>query len=230
MRYIVIGLGTFGTTPAVKLTELGHEVIGVDNQMDKVEFLKESITHAICLNSKDDNAMKSLPLETTNVVIVCIGEDEGSSIMTTALLKKMNVKRIISRAISPLHETVLEAMGITEIISPEEETAERWAKKLTTEGVYNSFELNKEYSILEMLVAEKFHGKSIGEIGFNKIFNVLVLAIMKPVEEKNMIGISRTVNKIKEHATAKTVLTKGDIMVLYGNNKNIQKLLQTDVQ
>lgn len=226
MKYIVIGLGTFGTSLSIKLTEQGHEVIGVDNQMDKVETLKESITHAICLNSKDENAIKSLPFKTTDVVIVCIGEDEGASIMTTALLKKMKVKRIISRSISPLHETILEAMGITEIVCPEEETAERWAKKLTTEGVYNSFELNKDYSILEVIVPEKFYGKSINEIGFNKLFNVLVLAIMKPVEEKNMIGMSRSVNKIKEHATANTILVEGDIMVLYGKNSNIQKLIQ----
>lgn len=226
MRYIVIGLGTFGTSLSVKLTEQGHEVIGVDNQMEKVEALKESITHAISLNSKDELAIKSLPLKTTDVVIVCIGEDEGANIMTTALLKKMNVKRIISRSISPLHETILEAMGITEIVSPEQETAERWAKKLTTEGVYNSFELNKEYSILEAHVPEKYYGKTIGEIGFNKNFNVLVLTIMRQVEEKNMIGMSRTVNKVQEHATASTVLNEDDIMVLYGKNDNIKKLLE----
>jgi trk system potassium uptake protein TrkA len=117
-------------------------------------------------------------------------------------------------------------MGVTEIISPEEETAERWGKKLTTKGVYNSFEINKEYSILEVHVPEKFYGKSIEDIGFNKVYNVLVLTIMRPLEEKNLIGISKTVNKIKEHATADTILNEGDIMVLYGKNKNIQKLLQ----
>lgn len=225
MKYIVIGLGIFGTSLAKKLTEQGHEVIGVDNQMEKVETLKESITHAICLNSKDELAIKSLPLKTTDIVIVCIGEDEGANIMTTALLKKMKVKRIISRSISPLHQTILEAMGITEIVCPEEETADRWGKKLTTKGVYNSFEINKEYSILEVHVPEKFYEKSIGEIGFNKVYNVLVLTIMRPVEEKNMIGTSKTVNKIKEHATADTILNEGDIIVLYGTNKNIQKLL-----
>jgi len=225
MKYIVIGLGIFGTSLAKKLTEQGHEVIGVDNQIEKVETLKESITHAICLNSKDELAIKSLPLKTTDVVIVCIGEDEGANIMTTALLKKMKVKRIISRSISSLHETILEAMGVTDIISPEEESADRWGKKLTTEDIYNSFELNKDYSILEVLVPKKFDGKSIEEIGFNKVYNVLVLTIMRPVEERNMIGISKTVNKIQDHATAETILNEGDIMVLYGKNKNIQKLL-----
>ncbi len=135
MKFIIIGLGSFGASIAMKLTEMGHEVIGVDKSMDKVDALKESITHTICLDSTDAQAVSHLPLKDSNVVFMCIGENEGANIMATAVIKQAGVKRLISRALSPLHETVLQAMGVEEIVHPEEVTAERWAKKLNSEGV-----------------------------------------------------------------------------------------------
>lgn len=149
MKYIIIGLGNFGASLAQKLTSLGHEVIGVDNQMSKVEALKEKITHTICLDTTDEQAVGHLPLKECDVVMVCIGEDEGANILTTALMKQSEVKRLISRAVSPLHQTILEAMQVDEIVHPEEETAERWAKKLNIKGVVDSFELTGEFSIIE---------------------------------------------------------------------------------
>lgn len=226
MKYIIIGLGNFGSVLAQKLTNLGHEVIGVDNQMSKVEAIKEKISYAICLDSTDPQAVMSLPLKNSDIIIVCIGEDEGASIMTTALMKKMNVPRLISRSVSPLHETVLEAMGINEIIRPEEESADRWVKKLTSSSLIDSFELTKEFSIIEALVPGKFAGKTLEQIDLIKNYNVLVLTIIKITNEKNLIGISRKVRKTQGIATAKTVFSEGDIMVLYGNNNDIQQLLK----
>ncbi len=134
MKYIILGLGHFGTSLAEKLTQMGHEVIGVDKDMKKVEEYKERITHTICMDCTDGTAVNNLPLNDVDVVIVAIGENEGPNLMATALMKEHNVKRIISRAVRPLHETVLHAMGITEIVHPEEEAAERWANKLATEN------------------------------------------------------------------------------------------------
>src|SRR5690606_15016867 len=141
MKYIIIGLGNFDSSLAQKLTRLGHEVIGVDNKLSKVEGLKEKITHTICLDATDEQAVGHLPLKECDVVMVCIGEDEGANILATALMKQSKVKRLISRAVSPLHETILEAMQVDEIVHPEEETAERWAKKLNMKGVVDSFNL-----------------------------------------------------------------------------------------
>ncbi|MGZ5304566.1 MAG: potassium channel family protein, partial [Bacteroidia bacterium] len=141
MKYIIIGLGSFGSSLGAKLTNMGHEVIGVDTNMSKVEAMKERLTHTICMDSTDPQAVTHLPLKETDTVIVGIGEDQGANIMVTALMKQLKVKRIISRAINPLHQTVLEAMGVDEIVHPEEETAARFAKMLNVQGIINSFEL-----------------------------------------------------------------------------------------
>jgi len=227
MKFIIVGLGNFGFSLAVKLTQMGHEVIGVDKQIRKIEEIKELITQAICLDCQHPDAVKFLPLRNTDVVVVSIGENEGANILTTALMKKMKVPRLISRSVSPLHETILEAMGVTEIVRPEEETAERWAKKLSTNYVVDSFELTDKYSIVVTEIPAKYHGKTIREVGFSPNYHVIVLTIMKNTTEKNLLGVFRKVSKldIQGVASADTVLIKGDLMVLYGHKNNIQKIL-----
>lgn len=226
MKYIIIGLGNFGASLAEKLTKMGNEVIGVDMNMSKVEAIKDKITHAVNLDSTDITAVSSLPLNDTDIVIVGIGEDKGANIMSTALMKQLHVKRLISRAVSPLQEMVLEAMGVDEIIHPEEETAERWAKKLNLHGVVDSFEVNRDYSIIETEVPSEFDGRTLEEIGLKRKYDIIVLTTIKITREKNEIGTNRDVSNVQGVASAKTKLHKHDIMVLYGHNKNLKKLLK----
>jgi trk system potassium uptake protein len=228
MKFIIIGLGTFGSSLAQKLTNMGHEVIGVDSKMSKVESIKEKITHSICLDSTDMMAVKHLPVEDTDIVLVCIGEDEGASILTTALMKQLNVKRLISRAVSPLHETILEAMKVDEIVHPEEETAERWAKKLNIRGVVDSFELTDEHHIIEAKVPPHFAGKTLEEIGVRRKYNIIVLTTIKMVEKKNFIGIVRKVKQVQDVASGKTLLDADDILVLYGQMRDINHFLKEE--
>ena len=81
MKYIIFGLGNFGASLAQKLTEAGNEVIGVDNDMDKVDALKESISHTVCMDSTDQFTVSGLPLKDADVVIVAIGEHQGLSLI-----------------------------------------------------------------------------------------------------------------------------------------------------
>ncbi|MDD3859255.1 MAG: TrkA family potassium uptake protein [Bacteroidales bacterium] len=225
MKYIIIGLGNFGSYLAEKLTLAGHEVIGVDKNMARVEAIKERITHAVCLDSSDPEAIVSLPLRNADTVVVCIGESEGSNIMVTALMKKMNVKRLISRSLGTLHENVLEAMGVDEIVRPEEEAAERWVKKLTNTGIIDSFELAQGYGVVEVSVPEKFVGRSIEEIGINKNYSIIVMTILKKTFNKNIFGASKTVLLPQGIPNANTIFESGDIMVIYGKHDDINKLL-----
>ena len=226
MKYLIIGLGNFGASLAEKLTSMGNEVIGVDVNMSKVEVIKDKITHAIQLDSTDVTAVSNLPLSETDVVIVGIGEDKGANIMATALMKQLRVKRLISRAVSPLQETVLEAMGVDEIIHPEEETAERWAKKLNLQGVVDSFEVNKDFSIVEARVPAEYDGQTLDEVGLKRKYHVIILTTIKITREKNSLGAEREVSNVQGVATAKTVLYQGDVMVLFGHNQKIKQLLK----
>ena len=223
MQFIIIGLGSYGGSLAESLTQQGHEVIGIDKKMEKVEYYKDKISHTICMDSTDQFTMGGLPLKDTDIVVVAIGEDPGASIMATAVLKNLQVKRIIGRAISPLHENVLEAMGITEIVRPEQESATRWAKKLTSKGLEDSFELNPHYSIGEIRLPLQFEGKTVAEIGFRREYNLVVLTTIRQKEVKSKFGQPKLKNLIDGVASYETILHANDLVVVYGNNKDIQR-------
>ena len=228
MKFIIIGLGNFGSSIAEKLTAMGHEIFGVDNDINKVEAMKGKLTYAMCLDCSDQQAISNLPLKDSDVVMVCIGEDEGANLMTTALMKKMKVKRLISRAVNPLHETILDAMDIEEIVHPEQETAERWANKLDFPGIIDSFELSREYSLVEAIIPKRFINKKLGEIRFRRNHNILLLSVMKHQEETNIIGGKRKVNVPQGVASSETLLKEGDIAVFFGKLKDIQSVLKED--
>jgi len=225
MKYIIVGLGSFGGSLAVKLTEEGNEVIGIDTRMEKVEAFKEKISHTIAMDATDEFTVSGLPLKDTDVVIIGIGENQGANIMATALFKNFQVKRLISRAINPLHEKILQAIGVDTIVHPEEESAERWAKKLCFKNVIDSFELSDDYTIIEANVPPEYYGKTIVEVGFRNKYNLLVLTKIRKSEVKSVVGHVRTELVVQGVATPDMILRESDILVLYGSNKDLQRFL-----
>jgi trk system potassium uptake protein len=222
MKYIIVGLGNFGASLGEKLTAQGNEVIGIDTDMSKVDLYKEKISHTICLDALDEFTVSGLPLSDTDVVIIAIGKDQGANVMATALFKNLQVKRLISRAINPLHERVLQAIGVDTIVNPEEETAERWAKKLCLQNVVDSFELSDDYSIIEINVPGKYVGKTIAEIELRSKYNILALTTIKKTEVKSVLGKTRSVNEVQGVISPNTVLEKDDILAVYGSNKDLR--------
>lgn len=225
MKYIVLGLGNFGKSLAIRLTELGHEVIGVDNRMAKVEQLKEKVTHTVCMDSTDIDAVSALPLKDAHAVIVAIGEDEGASLLTTALLKQLRVKRIIGRVVSDLQKTVLEAMDIDEYIMPEEESAARLAMRLDNIDIVDSFKISDKYSIIETKVPAKYVGMTLREANLTNKFKVIVLTTIKSIEqhENGKIKVNKEATGIAQSDTA---LAEDDILVLFGELRDIHRLIQ----
>ena len=226
MKFIIVGLGNFGASLAEKLTQQGNEVIGIDARMEKVNALKEKISHTICMDATNEETVADLPLNNTDIVMVCIGEDQGVNVMVTALFKNLGVKRLISRSINTLHENVLKAIGVDEIVRPEEETAERWAKKLCLSGIVDSFELNKNYSIVEVKTPEYFVGKSVEEIGFRKNYNIIILTILKQTIQDSFLGKSKHVTTVQGIPAPETILEREDILVIYGANKDLNKFVK----
>ena len=226
MKFIIVGLGNFGASLAEKLTQQGNEVIGIDSNMSKVTALKEKISHTICMDATDEQTVSDLPLKNTDIVIVCIGENQGMNVLVTALFKNFDVKRLISRAINPLHEKILRAIGVDEIVRPEEETAERWSKKLFLKGIVDSFELNKNYSIVEVKTPEYFVGKTVEEIGFRINYNIVILTILNQSEKSSFLGKSKTITKVQGIPQPETILGENDILVLYGFNKDLNKFVK----
>jgi trk system potassium uptake protein TrkA len=225
MQFIIFGLGNFGLSLALKLTKLGHEVIGVDKSIAKIDLVRDRITHAVALDSTNTQAVSTLPIRNADAVIIAIGEDEGASIMTTALIKQLKPKRIISRTITALQETVLESMGITEMVHPEEDSAERLALKLDMKGVVESFSISEQYSIVEVKTPYRYVGKTLIDANLRSRYGLNVLTILRHQEKTNILGIVRKKQVVMGAIPPETILLQEDVLVIFGAKEGIQKFM-----
>lgn len=227
-KYIVIGLGNFGLALSTKLTKLGHEVIGVDNNLSKVEQHKDEITNTICLDACDAHALNMLPLNEANAVIVAIGEDFGASVMATALLKQKKVKWLVSRPINSLHQTVLEAIGVNEILNPESISAELFSNRLHYEKVRTSFRIDENHVILEIPLAKKYWESTLQEADFLGRFGIQIIAVKRPAKGFNILGLTTTDFSVIEDFNSSTLLLEGDVLILFGKNSAFDKMIRMD--
>ena len=221
MKIIVFGLGNFGMSLAISLTETGNEVIGVDKQMDKVNLIKDKISHAICMDSTNELAYNAIPLKDADKVVVAIGENEGAAIITTAIIKKLSDVKIISRALSPIHDTVLEAMGIYSIVHPEQESADRVTKQINFKTTLENYQLDDNFTISEVKSKPEFHGKTLAELDSIDKYHLKLITIIRKREKTNLIGKKSIVKETIGMPKPDTVLLEDDILVVYGENKNI---------
>lgn len=130
MKYLVIGLGNFGSTLASTLTDMGHSVIGVDVNERCIEEIKDKIDLAYIMDTTDRMSLKSLPLDDIDCVVVAIGQSMDSSLRTVAALKELKVSDIIARALDTTHLSILKAMNINKVLIPESYAARIFAEKI----------------------------------------------------------------------------------------------------
>ncbi|WP_372843058.1 TrkA family potassium uptake protein [Psychrobacter sp.] len=227
MKFIIAGLGSFGSSLGMALTSQGHEVIAIDSSMQKVETYKEVITHTICMDATDEYTVNGLPIKDTDIVVVAIGEDQGANVMATALFKTLNARRLISRSINPLHEKVLQAIGVDDIFHPEKEAAMRWAKRLSLRYFVDSFELSDNFSIVEISIPTDLIGRTIGELQLEHRFNIKLLSTMCHEHYEDSFGRMQTKPNIQGLAAPEQVLQDDDVLIIYGANTHINKFLRS---
>ncbi len=134
MKYLIIGLGNFGSTLAEELTTLGHEVIGVDTDESRADAIKERISVAYIMDASEPHSLASLPLVEIDCAIVTIGKSMDASLRVVAMLKELAVKNIYARALDNIHKSILGAMNIQKIFIPETYAARIFAEKFSTEN------------------------------------------------------------------------------------------------
>ena len=224
MKIIIIGLGNFGLALALNLTETGNEVIAVDKQMEKVNLVKDKLAHVVCMDATNEQAYQALPTKQADLIVVAIGENEGAAIITTAIVKKLCSGKVISRSLSDIHDTVLQAMGIDVILHPEKEAAEKLTYKINLKNLIDNYKIDDHYSISEIKPPASFIGKTIGELDIRIKYNVNIVTLLRTREKANVIGVTTTVNEVIGVPTAATRIEKNDIMVVFGLDDKITTL------
>ena len=178
-QYAVIGLGRFGTSVARRLHEAGHEVLGIDANEERVEDAELFVTHAVVADTTEEKALTSIGISNFDCVIVAIGNDMQSSILTVSLLKELGIKKIIAKALGKRHGRVLDKVGADWIIYPERDMGERVANQLLSPNMLNYIELSKEHSIEEIMIPSKMAEKSLRDLDIRAKYNVSVIAIVR---------------------------------------------------
>jgi len=228
MNFIIIGLGNYGASLAKKLSAMGHEVIGVDRDLAKVEFFKDRVSNTICMDATDVHAIRALPLTDADMVVVAIGDDFGTSVKITALLKKLKVNRIVSRETSSLHITVMEALGIHETVNPEFDSAQVFAEKIVMQGVKGIYPLSRDIKIAEIPVPAFLIDKPESVFKINHEYKVEVIAVKRNTSASSS---SRSNGDICEVLTGRKLNETfrpeaTDILVVLGNSEDIQDLIK----
>ncbi|MNM51573.1 Ktr system potassium uptake protein A [compost metagenome] len=210
-QYAIIGMGRFGSSIARALSGMGYDVLAIDADEQRVQEISSIVTHAVSADSTDEEALRALGIRNFDVVVVAIGEDIQSSILTTLILKDLGVPVILVKAKSELHGKVLSKIGADKVIYPERDMGTRVAHHLASPNILEYIELSPDYSILEMQAAAPMIGRNLQELDIRAKYRCNVIAIRRG-DEMNITP------------NADDRLTRGDVLVIVGHKDSLTKL------
>lgn len=207
---LLIGLGRFGRHIAIKLDELNHQVMAVDNNESKVEAVLPYVRNAQIGDATNEDFIRSLGVRNFDVCIVAIGDNFQSSLETTSLLKELGAKMVVSRAARDVHAKFLLRNGADEVVYPEKQLASWTAIRYSADHIFDYVELDEEHGIFEISIPDAWIGKTVGELDIRKKYNVNIMAL-------------RCNGVLDMNIASETLLGDDQTMLVLGNIKNIQK-------
>ena len=207
---LLIGLGRFGAHIAGKLNELGHEVMAVDHNEERVNAILPIVTNAQIGDSTNAGFLESLGISNFDVCIVAIGNNFQSSLETTALLKDLGARFVVSRAARDIQAKFLLRNGADEIVYPEKQLANWTAIRYTSDHILDYIELDDGYAIFEVEIPREWVGRTVGDIDIRRKYNIHILAVKRD-------------GKLDVTVNPDTCFTDRDAMLVLGSNKDIHK-------
>lgn len=207
---LLIGLGRFGRHVAEKLYDLDHQVMAVDKQEDRVEAVMSYVTNAQIGDSTNMEFLETLGVSNFDVCIVAIASDFQSSLETTAYLKDLGAKMVVSRASRDVHARFLLRNGADEIVYPEKQVANWTAIRYSSEHIFDYVQLSDTHAIFEIEMPQNWVGKTIGQVDIRKKFNINIMALKRD-------------GKLDMAIRPDTMLTDDATMLVLGESRDIQK-------
>lgn len=208
---LLIGLGRFGKHIAMQLNEMGHEIMAVDINEERVNRILPFVTNAQIGDSTDSSFLESLGIGNFDICFVTIGGSFQNSLETTSLLKELGANLVISRAERDVQEKFLLRNGADRVVYPEKQVA-KWASiRYADDHILDYMEVDASHAIFEVEIPYEWIGKTIGELDIRKKHNINILAVKN---EGGEIGVA---------ISADTVLNDGSTLLVLGDYKTIQK-------
>ena len=178
-EFVVIGLGRFGGSIVKELIDQGADVMAIDILTERVDEFASIATQAVVADTTDEAVLKSLGIRNFEHVIVAIGDNIQSSILTTLMLKEIGVKKITVKAQNDYHEKVLRKIGADQVVHPERDMGIRIANNILSNNVLDYLELSDDHSIMEIIVNEKISSKSIIDLDIRARYGINIVAIKR---------------------------------------------------
>lgn len=224
-RFAVIGLGRFGKKLAMALSMSGAEVIAIDKDRDIIEDLRDEVSHAVRLDSTDEDALRAQGVDGVDVAIVGMGQSGHAfeaAILTVVNLKRMAIPLIYARAENLTAGQVFSAVGATEVIYPEIETAQRWAYKLIAPHIEEKIDFAPGYSLARVKAPAVFHGQTVMELQLRQKYNINLVAIKRGENVANSDEINTVINVPMPN----TIIYNDDILMVSGADIDLARLPQ----
>ncbi|WP_440065109.1 potassium channel family protein [Streptosporangium sp. OZ121] len=209
---VVIGLGRFGGALAVELVGRDVEVLGVDSDPKNVQQFSGRLTHVVCADSTDPDALGQLGIGEFGRAVVGIGTDIEASILTTSILADLEVADIWAKSISLQHSRILHRVGAHHVVQPEHDMGERVAH-LVTGRMLDYVEVDEDYALIKTMAPRWADGKSLGSLGIRSEYGVTVVGIKKP-------GGRFT------YAASDTVIHGGDTLLVAGETDKAERFAE----
>lgn len=182
-RFVLIGLGAYGTEIARTLLEHDADIIVMDRDPAAVNMMKmEGCKYAVQINNLDPSALSKF-IKPDDIVILAMGDSFESHILTIELLKGIGVETIYARATKDIQYKILEKMDITEILFPERHEGRRFALKLMNRNFQFIDEFAADVFLIEVPVTEALAGKTIMDHELRKVFNVNIIGLKSVIPE-----------------------------------------------
>lgn len=224
MRYLIIGLGIYGTNLAIDLTNLGHEVIGADIRPSNVDAIKDSIATAYILDSTEESELYALPLKNVDLVIVAIGENFGASVKTVALLRKMGVTNLYARAIDELHAAILSGLDVKRILKPEQRAAHDLVNEMELGADVAALRTDHDRMVMRFRVPDAILALHYTELTPEKLFGFTLVAASRPKKTLNILGVNAMELYPVDIADPSERVDREDVITVLGDLKAYKAL------
>lgn len=207
--FAVIGMGRFGQSVVEELINKDVDVLVIDRDPDRIGRMSQIATHAVTLDTTDAQALKEVGITSIDCVVVAIGKDLQSSILTTLILKDLGVKTVIVKVQNANHAKVVEKLGADEIIQPEQQSGKRLASKIVSDNVLDYIDLNDSHSFIVVNATKKIIDSTIINLDVRNRFKINVVAIRR--------------GEIVIIPNADSMIEDGDQLLLIGSNSDLDK-------
>lgn len=228
MKFIIIGIGQFGRALALQLSDMGFEVTILDEKESIIMELKDNVAYALVGDATDIRVLRQLELvDEDTYVIVAVGEQFERNLLITAQLRELGVKNLLSRSFNDLHAKVLKLLGVEDVFRVENVAAHQLASRFTNEGLMRLRRIDSTHSLADVELPEEWIGKRLCDVGLRADYRLNLLTVRRG-KARDLAAedvFAQPEQPVIDMPDATMEFQKGDVLVLFGKDSDLQKFV-----